>query len=244
MCLSYVDEKPIKHQYGYKIFKYEYQYFTNIYQYNSTKYKLGETYIAEQEAFYSKLTEYNVNGRSYLAGFHYYRYFKNAMKLRKIGQVVVKIKVSKILATGINEDVAVGVSNIIKLEKIMDTKDNKDKRKATENLLKKGILSKILKASKEYLETQNKSIFDNLKQLIIKNDENLSQYISFVDIFPRTSIIFKTMAKLHTNSLEEQDKLYLKRYFDVVHGNVDFKNDVTSSIEEFYKNYGEIDILL
>ena len=162
----------------------------------------------------------------------------------KIGQVVVKIKVSKILATGINEDVAVGVSNIIKLEKIMDTKDNKDKRKATENLLKKGILSKILKASKEYLETQNKSIFDNLKQLIIKNDENLSQYISFVDIFPRTSIIFKTMAKLHTNSLEEQDKLYLKRYFDVVHGNVDFKNDVTSSIEEFYKNYGEIDILL
>ena len=221
MCLSRIT-KTKKHEFGYKLFKRENNHFvTNIFI--SGPYNLGETYDAEVENYPNPIpTEEAAGGGSYTAGYHYYLRLKDAKGQCNIHDVVIRIKVKNIFATGTQYGYECGVSQIMKLDRVMlDGKKRAERKRRAEykkflEICSKKVQSKMLQYAKDCDLKNSHQTPDGMKNILdflTKDYDEYEEFISFIDILPRNSRTFILFTKLHIWGLHKhnQYKKFFKR---------------------------------
>jgi len=206
MCLETIDKKPKKHDVGYKIFKenVEGKYETPIIEVGS--YRIGKTYNAKIHNDPLPKFEIGIGRQKYKAGFHYYLKMKDAKKVCGDSEVVIRIKVKNILATGSQFNHDCGVSQYITLDKIVfegekeKLKQEKAEYKKFLKICKRPVESKLLRFAKKFNLGSYLLKGKDLKEItdfISDSTDEFVNYMSFIDFCPRQSKTFLFFTKIH-----------------------------------------------
>jgi len=207
MCLDSIAKVPKKHKVGYKICTTRYDHTFQGLIFNTGPYELGKTYDAEIESCTGNIPSIHVgDGGTYLAGFHYYLRMKDAKKLCDTASTVVRIKVKDILATGKQNNCNAGVSRFMTLDRAVfdgladQMKQDKLEYKSFLEKCKQPVIMELLKFAKRFKLKAFLIKASHMKELadfVSKSMDNFTDFIAFVDYFPRTSDAFKIYTKIH-----------------------------------------------
>jgi len=243
MCLDSVTKKPKKHEVGYKLFQNLGDHFKSpVFATNS--YHIGKTYDAKFGEKELRVMDTMLKGETYKAGFHYYLKRKDAKKLCNDDQVVIRIKVKNILATGTQFPHEAGVSEFITLDRVIfdgakaKTQIEKANFQKFLNICKEKVSQKILQFSKQLLNSSRiipESCMEKFINFITKTDDNFVNYVLFIDTFPRQSNCFKLLTKVHLWA-SNNHKEY-KRYFHLTVKDEDMKARVSRTDYLFMKQF-------
>lgn len=225
MCLTNVDTKIRKHKHGYKVYKYDLKTktFSPYYGYGAEhSYKLGVTYSAKVCSGEREIPLIaSTRGQEYRAGFHYHLKLSDARKTSKGIRglnVIVRVQISNILATGLDHDGLCGVSEFITPERIMSkipvpATDARDKKHA--RWLKMSVSKKFINLIKKFEDRS--SITEDIKKEfrnIVKTDRDMLNLVILIDAAERQSEFFKRSTTLWISVLSE-DK-FRKHYRTIV----------------------------
>lgn len=216
MCLESLDKRPKNHKVGFKICSVDDDGFGGQ-VYDTGPYHIGGRYDSKFSSIdLPTVVVSSIKDQRYLAGFHYFLKLKDARKLVNRGEVVIRIEVEKILATGIQNGYQAGVSEYMTLTKVSFDPEV-DMAKEFLKVCKGKVESQLLTFAKEFQGTfripakELKKVVDYMTQSL----DVFTRFISLVDCFPRQSKAFKTYTKIHLWGLKNEAE-YKKLYHYVV----------------------------
>jgi len=221
MCLDSIDKNPKKHEIGYKLCRRRAGIFTGTI-FMKKDYHLGRKYDAKICGGMPTVTGFdNLN---YTAGFHYYLKMKDAKFMCTDSQVVIRIKVKDILATGSQTGYAAAVSRFMTLDRVVFDKQRdtlkleKEQLKKFLTICKGSVQLKLLQFGKKFnlnLRLIKEKDMKEMADFLAKDIDDYAEFISFVDCFPRKSKMFQLFTKIHLWAYQNH-KDYKKFYTYIV----------------------------
>ena len=115
MCLDTVDKKPKQVTEGWKIFNIKNYSIKRLF-FNEFKFKINKWV---RDTKYYNIKTYNTNNEIYKTGFHFFLNKKDAkywIYKSKYNWKIYKVRVSNVVATGIQDSCEVGVAREIFIE--------------------------------------------------------------------------------------------------------------------------------